>query len=168
MRGWDIPVDVLETIAVGVLTGLAMAWLAFALLVWVVSRRKRLQVSVAARILPDTVRLLGALVRDRDSPRAIRWRLGFAAVYCGQPFNLIPDFIPVIGYLDNIVVAAWAMRSVVRLAGLDAVREHWRGSPESLSLLCQVLRIAAPPEAMAVTSESGSARKPQPAAGSGT
>lgn len=154
----------LETIAVGVLAGLAVAWVAFALLVWVASRRRRLQISVVARILPDTVRLLGSLVRDRSSPRAIRWRLAFAAVYCGQPFNLIPDFIPVIGYLDNMVVAAWAMRSVIRLAGLDAVREHWRGSPESLELVCQVLRVAAPPEAIAVASGSGSARKPQSAA----
>ena len=139
---------VLVGIAVGVLSGLVLAWLIFGALIWLASRRGRLGVAVAARVLADTVRLLGSLVKDPRTPRAVRWRLVLAAVYCGQPFNLIPDFIPVVGYVDNIVVAAWAMRSVVRLAGSGAVAEHWRGSPEDFGLLCRVLRVPAAPGAV--------------------
>ena len=131
----------LENVAIGMAIGLVAAWAAFTVLLWVVARRKRFGIAVAARVLPDSLRLLRSLATDRSLPKAIRWRLGFAAVYCGQPFNLVPDFIPIIGYADNVVVAAWALRSVIRLSGPETVAHHWNGSPEGLALLCNALRV---------------------------
>jgi uncharacterized membrane protein YkvA (DUF1232 family) len=93
------------------------------------------------RLIPQLAILLPALLRDRTVPKAARWRVAVAVVYGGQPFNLIPDWIPVVGYLDNAVVFAWALRSVMRLAGEAAVARHWRGTEEDLGRIYQVLRL---------------------------
>jgi uncharacterized membrane protein YkvA (DUF1232 family) len=84
---------------------------------------------------------LGSLACDRTLPRGLRLRIAAAILYAGQPFNLIPDWIPVIGYADNVAVIGWTVRSVIRKAGSEAVAEHWRGTPESLSVLYKALRI---------------------------
>ena len=130
-----------ETIGVGLAIGMVTAWAGFAVLLWVIARRQQIRITAALQVLPDTLSLMRALARDRSLPNAIRWRLAFALVYCGQPFNLIPDFIPVIGYADNVVVAAWALRSVIRLSGPESVSRHWPGSTQGLELLCKALRI---------------------------
>jgi uncharacterized membrane protein YkvA (DUF1232 family) len=52
---------------------------------------------------------------------------------------VIPDFLPAIGHLDDAVVVAFALRTIIRSAGPEVVREQWPGSPEALSL---VLRLA--------------------------
>lgn len=134
----------LETVGVGLLIGIAASWGAFAVLVWVGARRQQITVTAALLVLPDTVRLLRRLAGDRTLPNTIRWRLAFALIYCGQPFNLIPDFIPVIGYADNVVVVAWALRSVIRLSGPQAIEHHWVGRFEGLNLLYKTLRIPPP------------------------
>lgn len=121
--------------------GLAAAWVTFAGLLCGAARHHRVPIATAARVLPDTLRLLRSLSSDRSLPNSIRWRLAFALVYCGQPFNLIPDFIPVVGYADNIVVAAWALRSVVRLSGPDVIEARWPGSSAGLGLMYKTLRI---------------------------
>ena len=64
--------------------------------------------------------------------------------YNAQPINLIPDFIPVIGFADNIAVMAWALRAAVRASGTAAVAQHWQGSDETLALLHRVLRTTPP------------------------
>jgi uncharacterized membrane protein YkvA (DUF1232 family) len=135
---------VVEALGIGIAVGVVAAWIAFGALLAITARRNRAGIATVARVFPDTLRLLYSLARDRSLPNAIRWRLGFALIYCGQPFNLIPDFIPVIGYADNVVVAAWALRSVVRLAGPDAIKAYWAGSGEGLGLLYRALRIPIP------------------------
>jgi uncharacterized membrane protein YkvA (DUF1232 family) len=97
----------------------------------------------AAALVPETVRLVRALRRDPDLPRSVRWRLVAAVAYNAQPINLIPDFVPVIGLVDNIVVVAWALRSAVKAAGPGVIARHWRGSDEALGLLFRVLRLPA-------------------------
>lgn len=52
-----------------------------------------------------------------------------------MPFDLIPDFIPVIGYADDAIIVAAVLRSVVRRAGADAVRRHWPGTQDGLAAL---------------------------------
>ena len=56
-----------------------------------------------------------------------------------QPINLIPDFVPVIGFADNVVVTAWALRSTIRGVGREVVAQHWSGSQAGLAM---VLRLA--------------------------
>lgn len=105
------------------------------------------------RVFPDSLRLAVALYRDRTLPRSVRRRLRIALIYNLQPINLIPDAIPVIGFADNVVVLAWALRGAVRSAGPGAVGRHWTGSPESLSVLYRGLRLSCPDAGLSAREE---------------
>lgn len=109
-------------------------------------------------------RLLKDLAADRTLPRGVRWRLGVAIAYAGQPFNLIPDWIPVIGYADNIAVVCWALRSVIRVAGTAAVEHHWRGTSAALAQLYRMLRVNPQPRASGLAGSSTVSKlsSPQP------
>lgn len=120
--------------------GVAVTWLLIVIAVFVANRRSS-NTPDLPRLLTRTIQLLGSLVHDRTLPRGLRLRIAAAILYAGQPFNLIPDWIPVIGYADNVAVIGWTVRSVIRRAGPQAVAEHWRGTPESLSVLYKALRI---------------------------
>ncbi len=124
-------------IVIGLLIGLATAWLALAVALLVVRPRGGL-LKEAVRLLPDTLRLLKDLALDRTLPRGVRVRLWLLFAYLAMPFDLIPDFIPVIGYADDAILVAAVLRSVVRRAGADAVRRHWRGTPDGLAALWRV------------------------------
>ncbi|MGH7283360.1 MAG: DUF1232 domain-containing protein [Polyangiaceae bacterium] len=98
-------------------------------------RPKGLALRDAVRILPDTLRLVRRLAADATLPRAIRVRLAFLLFYLALPFDLIPDFIPVIGHADDVVVTVVVLRSVVRKAGLAVIRSHWPGTSVGLDVL---------------------------------
>jgi len=85
--------------------------------------------------VPQSVRLVAALYRDPNVPRSFRWRLRVAFLYNIQPINLIPDFIPVIGFADNVIVLVWALRSSVRVAGPEVIERNWLGSADGLSVV---------------------------------
>jgi uncharacterized membrane protein YkvA (DUF1232 family) len=106
------------------------------------------------RIFPASLRLAGALYRDSTLPASVRWRLRIAVIYNIQPVNLIPDVVPVIGFVDNIAVLVWALRSAVRIAGRDSVGHHWKGSPESLAALYRILRLSGPEADLSLLRES--------------
>ena len=106
------------------------------------SRPKGAFLSEALRLLPDTLRLLHGLARDQTLPRGVRVRLWLLGAYLALPFDLVPDFIPVIGYADDAILVAITLRSVVRRAGADAVKRHWRGSPDGLAALWRVAGLA--------------------------
>ncbi|MGN6332178.1 MAG: DUF1232 domain-containing protein [Motilibacteraceae bacterium] len=89
----------------------------------------------ALRLLPDLVRLLRRLVADPTLPRGVRVRLVLLLAYLLSPVDLVPDVVPVLGYADDVLVAAVALRSLVRRAGPDALERHWPGSPEGLRLV---------------------------------
>ena len=131
-------------LAIGSLITLALLWCVFAAVV-LIRRPSRESLRDVFVFFPDVLRLVWALARDPTVPRGARWRLAIAFVYCAQPINLIPDFIPVIGFADNIVVVAWALRSTIRLAGHDTVSEHWNGTDAQLSRLYRVTRLQQPP-----------------------
>jgi uncharacterized membrane protein YkvA (DUF1232 family) len=113
-------VDVL----VGVVLGLLGLWL---VLVWPGGNA----LSLAVRLLPDALRLVTRLARDRRVPRSARVRLWLLLEYLALPFDLVPDSIPVLGYADDAIVVSWVLRSVIRAAGPDVVAEHWPGTPEA-------------------------------------
>ena len=66
---------------------------------------------------------------DRSLPRGVRIRLWLLLGYLLSPFDLVPDVIPVLGYADDVVVVALALRSVARTAGSDALTRAWPGGP---------------------------------------
>jgi uncharacterized membrane protein YkvA (DUF1232 family) len=115
-------------------------------LVLIVARPKGLGWRGLTVFFPNVLRLMRGLYRDPDVPRSVRIRVWIAVVYNIQPINLIPDFVPVIGFADNVVVTAWALRSAVRRAGPDAVARHWPGTPEQFALLLRVARLPPGPD----------------------
>jgi uncharacterized membrane protein YkvA (DUF1232 family) len=127
-------------IVVGVCSALAASWLAVTVALYLMRPAGQGAAGVLG-FLPQVLRLMRALLRDPTVKRSARLRVLLAFVYNLQPINLIPDFIPVVGYLDNVVVTAWAFRAVVRSAGPEAVARHWQGSPQQLELLFKVARL---------------------------
>src|SRR6185437_8075747 len=103
-----------------------------------------LRIRDALRLLPDLVRLLRRLAGARTLPRGVRIRLWLLLAYLAMPFDLVPDFIPVIGYADDAVIVAFALRSVTRRAGHAALDRHWPGTPDGLAA---VRRLAGLPTA---------------------
>ena len=92
----------------------------------------------ALRLLPDLPRLIRRLAADPTVPTGVRVRLALLIVYLASPIDLIPDFIPVIGYADDAVIVALVLRSVTRTAGPDALHRHWPGTPDGLRLIQQL------------------------------
>jgi uncharacterized membrane protein YkvA (DUF1232 family) len=88
----------------------------------------------AARLLPDLLRLLKRLAADPTMPKSVRVRLALLVAYLALPFDLIPDFIPLLGYADDAIIVAIALRSVTRRVGPTALSKHWPGTPEGLAL----------------------------------
>lgn len=81
----------------------------------------------AMRLIPDVVRLVTRLARDATVPRRTRWPLLALLGYLLLPFDLVPDFIPVLGIADRAIIVALGLRFTIRTAGIDAIRDHWRG-----------------------------------------
>ena len=90
------------------------------------------------RLLPDVLRLIRRLATDKDLPRGVRIRLGLLLVYLAIPIDLVPDFLPVLGYADDAIIVTAVLRAVVRRAGLDAVRRHWPGTDDGFTVLCRL------------------------------
>lgn len=93
------------------------------------------ELAEAARLLPDLLRLVSRLARDDSLPRGVRVRLWLLLGYLASPLDLIPDFIPVVGYADDAVIVAIALRSVVRRAGPEPLERHWPGTSRGLSVV---------------------------------
>lgn len=122
---------------IAIASGVALAYLVILVALWVAHRRHPADLGVreALRLLPDLVRLLRRLSADATLPRGVRVRLVLLLVYLASPIDLVPDFIPVLGYADDAIVVAIALRSVARRAGSDAIDRHWPGSPEGLRVI---------------------------------
>jgi uncharacterized membrane protein YkvA (DUF1232 family) len=131
---------VVWNILIGVGIGLAASWLALVIGLLLVRPQGSL-LAEAVRILPDLLRLLRRMAADRSLPRGVRIRLGLLLVYLASPIDLIPDFVPVLGYADDAIIATAVLRSVVRRAGPDAVRAHWPGSDDGFAALRRLTRI---------------------------
>ena len=127
-------------ILVSILIGLVVAWLAL-IVALVVARPKGALLKEALRLLPDTLRLLRRLAADRNLPRGIRVRLWLLFAYLAIPIDLIPDFLPVVGYADDAIIVSLVLRSVVRRAGVQAVQRHWPGTPDGLASLQRLARL---------------------------
>ena len=103
-----------------------------------VARPKGNLLGEALRLLPDLLRLLRRLAADSDVPRGARVRLSLLLGYLAIPFDLVPDFVPVLGYADDAIVVSLVLRSVVRRAGAPLVRRHWPGTDDGLAALARL------------------------------
>jgi len=133
-------------LAIAVAAALALAWVALVVALLMARPRGGL-LHEALRILPDALRLIRRLAADRTLPAGVRVRLALLLVYLAIPFDLIPDFIPVLGYADDAIIVSAVLRSAVRRAGLDAVRAHWPGSDEGFAALTRLAGLTKPEHA---------------------
>jgi uncharacterized membrane protein YkvA (DUF1232 family) len=102
--------------------------------------------TVAARelalLIPNLVLLFKDLLRDPAVPRGPKIALAVGVVWLVSPIDLLPEFLPVLGPLDDAVVAALVLRYLVKHAGVEVVRAHWRGDPATLEMILRAARIA--------------------------
>ena len=117
--------------------GVLLAWAALVLVLFF-ARPKGSLIKEAIRLLPDTLRLLRRLATDRTLPGSLRVKLWFLFAYLALPIDLIPDFIPIVGYADDAIIVCLVLRSVVRRAGPEAVRRNWPGTDDGLRVLWRV------------------------------
>ncbi len=119
------------SLALGVVGGLLLLWMALIAILWF-NRPDDLRLRDTLRLLPDLVRLLRRMAADPTLPSDIRIRLWLLLAYLAIPIDIVPDFLPVIGYADDAVIVALVLRSVARRAGSDALQRHWPGTSEGL------------------------------------
>jgi uncharacterized membrane protein YkvA (DUF1232 family) len=121
------------------LAGLGLTFAVYAIFVLALVIVGRLgDARALATFIPDCVTLFRALVRDSRVPRRRKLLLVALIAYLVLPLDLIPDFIPVAGQLDDAIIVAFVLRSVLRGAGPGLVREHWRGPERSLDILLRL------------------------------
>jgi uncharacterized membrane protein YkvA (DUF1232 family) len=113
-------------------------WATAVALVWL-HRPSRQLAGAAIAVLPHTIVMLRSLVADPATPRLERWLLIGLVAWLVSPIDLIPEFLPGIGALDDIVVAAVVLRIVGRRLGRARLRAHWSGTDESFALLARLL-----------------------------
>ncbi len=91
------------------------------------------------RVIPDLLRLIRNLLGDRGVPLGARVALVVLLAWLISPIDLIPEFIPILGPLDDVVVAILVLRYVGRKVGLEELRRRWAGTPEGFALLGRLI-----------------------------
>ncbi|MEO8292771.1 MAG: YkvA family protein [Actinomycetota bacterium] len=124
-----------------------LVWIAVAVAVWLVAivalflAGRRLAAKELATLLPNLVRMCRTLLHDPRVPRGSKVLVGLAVVWFVSPIDLIPEFIPVLGPLDDAVLAALVLRHLVKRAGRDVVAEAWPGDPATLERMLRLARV---------------------------
>jgi uncharacterized membrane protein YkvA (DUF1232 family) len=124
-----------------------LLWIGVALGVWVVLivalflLGRRLAARELAVLVPNLVRMCRTLLRDPRVPRGSKVLVGFAVVWFASPIDLVPEFIPLLGPLDDAVLAALVLRHLVKRAGPQVVSEAWPGDPATLARMLRLARI---------------------------
>ena len=129
---------------IGLLIGLLGAWLLFVLALWIF-RPRDVRLGDLVRIVPDVLRLVRDLLRDPNVPGRVRVALVGLLFWLINPIDVIPEFIPVIGPLDDVIVAILVLRYVRRRLGDRELRQRWPGTAAGYDLLHGVLGSATPP-----------------------
>jgi uncharacterized membrane protein YkvA (DUF1232 family) len=124
-------------VVAGLIVGLLVLWAAMLALFFVL-RPRDVPVRELVAVVPDLVRLLRDLLRDRSTPLDVRIVIVVLGVWIVSPIDLIPEFVPVLGPLDDVVVAVVALRYLRRRLGTEALRERWRGTPGGFALVARV------------------------------
>jgi uncharacterized membrane protein YkvA (DUF1232 family) len=133
----------LEPLA-AIIGGLLLAYAVALVSLWLYARKNPGTVSLGnvLRLLPDLLRFLGRLVSDRELPLSPRLALLFLLAYLASPIDLVPDFIPVIGYADDVLVVALVLRLVVRTSGRKSLERNWAGSGAGMLLVEKLAGLA--------------------------
>lgn len=123
---------------VQLLVVVAAMWLVLVAVLWL-HRPSRELVGPAVRLVPDVARLARAVIADRETPRSVRIALTALLVYLLSPIDLIPEFLPGIGLLDDVILAGLVLRWVGRRVEVERLRAHWSGSADGFELLLRFI-----------------------------
>ncbi|HEV2686495.1 MAG TPA: DUF1232 domain-containing protein [Actinomycetota bacterium] len=121
--------------------------LAIAVAVWLLAivalvfAGRRTHAKELAMLLPNLLSLLRGLIREPRVGRLDKFLLVVAVAWVASPIDLIPEFIPVLGPLDDVVVVALILRRLVKRAGPEVVSDHWRGDPETMQKILRLVRV---------------------------
>jgi uncharacterized membrane protein YkvA (DUF1232 family) len=122
-------------IAVGAMLGV---YAVFLLVLVLRGADGRSDAAAVARFIPDCLVLFKRLLADPRVPWPRKAALAATVAYLAMPFDLVPDFIPLAGQLDDALIVALALRGLLRGAGESVVREHWPGPEHSLRVICDL------------------------------
>jgi uncharacterized membrane protein YkvA (DUF1232 family) len=125
-------------VLLGIVVGLVILWLALLLVFWIF-RPRDVPVREVVRLIPDLLRLLRSVIGDRGAPLDVRIVLVGLLIWILSPIDLIPEFIPGLGPLDDVIVAIVALRFTRRRLGTEALRARWTGSDDGFRLLLRVV-----------------------------
>jgi uncharacterized membrane protein YkvA (DUF1232 family) len=106
---------------------------------YLVVRGRRDDARALARFIPDCIVLFTRLAREPRVPRRRKLLLLALVGYLALPFDLVPDFIPVAGQLDDAIIVALVLRRFIKAGGEPLIRELWPGPEQSLAV---ILRLA--------------------------
>jgi uncharacterized membrane protein YkvA (DUF1232 family) len=126
-----------RTLAV-VLASILAVWAVLIGLLWVF-RPRDVGLVELLRLIPDVVRLVRRLLGDRAVPLSAKVALWGLLAWLISPIDLIPEFIPVLGPIDDVVVAVLVLRYVRRSVGLEGLRSRWPGTPDGFALLSRII-----------------------------
>jgi uncharacterized membrane protein YkvA (DUF1232 family) len=118
--------------------GIVAVWAVLIGLLWVF-RPRDVGLGELLRVIPDVIRLVRRLLADRTVPRSAKVALVVLLAWLISPIDLIPEFIPVLGPLDDVVVAVLVLRYVRRKVGLEELRSRWPGTPDGFALLSRII-----------------------------
>jgi len=124
-----------------------LEWIGVAVAIWIVAVvvlflvGRRLAARELATLLPNLVRMCRTLLRDPRVPRGSKLLVGFSVLWFISPIDLVPEFIPVLGPLDDAILAALVVRHLVKRAGREVVAEAWPGDPTTLERMFRLARV---------------------------
>jgi uncharacterized membrane protein YkvA (DUF1232 family) len=121
-----------------IVVAIVAVWALLLVLFWAL-RPKGVPVRDVLRLIPDVLRLLRSVIADRAAPLDVRIVLVGLLAWIMSPIDLIPEFIPVLGPLDDVVVAVVAMRYVRRRVGVEDLRRRWTGTDDGFALLLRII-----------------------------
>jgi uncharacterized membrane protein YkvA (DUF1232 family) len=121
-----------------IILGLVAAWVALLVVLWLI-RPRDVRAAELVRLVPDLLRLVRDLIVDGSAPRGVRVALVVLLAWLVSPIDLVPEFIPVLGPLDDVIVAVVILRYVRRRLGGDELRRRWRGTDEGWALVERLL-----------------------------
>lgn len=122
----------------GLILGVVAVWVALLVVFWIF-RPRGVSVREIAAVVPDLLRLLRSLITDGSVPVDVRIVLVGLVAWIVSPIDLIPEFIPGLGPLDDVIVSIVALRYVRRRLGVDALRARWVGSEQGFAVLIRVI-----------------------------
>jgi uncharacterized membrane protein YkvA (DUF1232 family) len=100
-------------------------------------------VKALLQALPTIVRAVVGLAADPSLPRGAKIALAAAALYLASPIDLLPDFIPLLGYLDDVILAAVLVDGMLNFVDRSLVLRYWPASPEALERVARAAHLLA-------------------------